>query len=97
MVHGFRAPKSVEALGILISLLVGIVTLYFGATNPEVGTVFLISIYLFIVIYLVADYIISSAKKKINQINKNSENIEGIRKELDELKRGLNMHSRLRS
>ncbi len=87
-----KLSRPVEVLGVLISLLVGIITLYFGATNPQIGIVFLVSIYFFIVIYLVVDYIMSLAKKKIDQINKNSENIESIRKELNELKKGLNLH-----
>jgi len=79
-------------VGILITLLVSIITLYFGATNLQIGLLLLIAIYFFIVTYYIANYIEFLIKKKIEQINKNSEDINIIRKELNEVKKNMDLH-----
>lgn len=81
-----------ENTGILISILVGIITLYFGANNPQIGISLLVSVYFFIVIYFIVDFFVSLAKKKIDQINKNSEDINNINKELLKLKSDMDFH-----
>jgi len=87
--------RPIEILGMLFTALVGIITLIFSYRSPETGVSLLIGIFIVIGVYFLTDFLIAIAKRKLAQIDKNTQDISIIKKELKELNDRLNFHSEI--
>ena len=79
-----------EIFGILVTIIVGLVTIYYQSKDPQTGVIMFLALLGAIVLYYVILYYVSLIKKKVNQLNKNSKSIEVIRKDLNIIKDKLN-------
>jgi F0F1-type ATP synthase membrane subunit b/b' len=90
-----KEGKKSDILGILFTLFVGIISISLTFVNPEmalIGMTALIAILFGIIAYWVTDYIVETAKKRLKQIDDNSQEIKNIKEEMKELYGKLDFH-----
>jgi len=81
-----KGKRNFGILSILVTVVVGLMTLYAQLRDPMTGIIIFAILLGAILVHFVVSYFIDMIKEKLNQINENSRNIEIIRKDLNIIK-----------
>ena len=90
-----KRTKTSEIVGLIFTIIVGIISIYIGATDPDISIIILVSIMFGLIVYWINDFIVTEAKRKIQQINDNSNEIKNINNNIQEIKSKLNYYQEL--
>jgi Mn2+/Fe2+ NRAMP family transporter len=82
-------------VGIIISVLIGLITLYTQSQDPKTGIIFFLALLGVIILYFSITYVVETIKSKVSQMDHNSELIVNIRKNLNTLEDKLNYNKAL--
>ncbi len=80
-------------LGIIVSIIVGITSLYAQSKTPQTGLTLFFALLVAIFLYFFISWLIESSLKKTRNINKNTQIINDVRKDLNIVKDKLNFKS----
>ncbi len=81
-----------EILGVTVTIIAGLLGIYGQTVNPEAGFVFFFTLLIAILLYYVISYPIDIFKKRMKQVDKNTNELKGIRKELNDIKKELDIY-----
>lgn len=86
-----KGPSNLATIfGIFVSLIAAIITLQFGGGRSAIGTVILIGILVFITIFFLVSWPVSTVTKKFRWIETKLEGIELKLKKIDKIEKDLN-------
>jgi len=78
--------EQINIIGFVINLFALFIVLYFQFKEPQTGIIFFLGIVVLVVIYFIVSYPLDIFKKKFNQINFNTKDLNEIKKDLNNLK-----------
>ncbi len=82
-------------IGIFVSVIAGVISLYTQSQDPQTGLILYLALVGAIIIYFIISYVVDIIKEKVEQLNKNTESSEILRKDLNTLKEKLDLKNEL--
>jgi len=85
-----RFPGFTDIIGILVTFFAGVISFYAQSRDPQTGIILFLALLGAIILYFIISYPISIYKEKVNQINRNTEDIKKIKEHLNIINDKLN-------
>ena len=84
-----------EILGILVTIVIGLIGFYGQIVSPEAGFVFFSLLLISILVYYIISYPIDLFKKRMSQVDKNTEELKQIREEINNIKKEFDIYEKI--